>query len=237
MRALEALLSAMACTLGASACVETASANETPSREIATQQAPALPRAAGAFSPSHMATDGPGIIGNVVTETESCSGCHPDAAAQWRTSAHAFGSFNNPIYRVVVDRFRREVGKVESRFCGGCHDIALLVDGAMTADAEIEAGDFRGHGGITCRVCHTIAEARADGNGSYTMTAAPIPIPREGDAASVRLHKERMALALNAPVPPIAYPRVEEGAHSMAFIEACLASREAGGWVDVDRRR
>src|SRR5215471_11710594 len=141
MRAAEALFSAMACALGASACVATASANETPSRETATRPAPLLPRAAGTFSPSHMDTDGPGIVGAVVTETESCSGCHPDAAAQWRTSAHAFGSFNNPIYRVVVDRFRREVSKVESRFCGGCHDIALLVDGAMTADSEIEAGD------------------------------------------------------------------------------------------------
>jgi predicted dehydrogenase len=47
--------------------------------------------------------------------------------------------------------------------------------------------------------------------------------------------EERMALALNAPTPPVAYPRIEDGAHSMAFIEACLASREAGGWVDVAR--
>lgn len=47
--------------------------------------------------------------------------------------------------------------------------------------------------------------------------------------------EERMALALNAPVPPVAYPRIEEGAHSMAFIEACMASRETCGWVDVVR--
>jgi tetratricopeptide (TPR) repeat protein len=129
----------------------------------------------------------------VVTETESCAGCHADAAAQWRSSAHASGSFNNPIYRVVVDRFRSEVGKDASRFCAGCHDVALLVDGAMSG--EVTPTDPRGHGGITCRVCHGIESARPDGNGSYVLASSPIPIPRDGDDESLRAHKARMALA------------------------------------------
>jgi predicted dehydrogenase len=45
--------------------------------------------------------------------------------------------------------------------------------------------------------------------------------------------QERMARALNEPVPPVAYPRIDEGAHTMAFIEACLASQQARGWVEV----
>ncbi|MEP7182780.1 MAG: Gfo/Idh/MocA family oxidoreductase [Betaproteobacteria bacterium] len=47
--------------------------------------------------------------------------------------------------------------------------------------------------------------------------------------------EERMARALGAPVPAHPYPRIEEGAHTMAFIEACLASQASGGWVDVAR--
>ena len=47
--------------------------------------------------------------------------------------------------------------------------------------------------------------------------------------------EEHMALELGLPRPAVPYPRVEDGAHSMAFIEACLASRERGGWVDVAR--
>ena len=47
------------------------------------------------------------------------------------------------------------------------------------------------------------------------------------------LAQERMARARGeaAPMPP--YPHIEEGAHTMAFIEACLESRRRGGWVDV----
>jgi tetratricopeptide (TPR) repeat protein len=131
-------------------------------------------------------------LGDTITETESCAGCHADAAAQWRSSAHAFGSFNNPIYRVVVDRFRAEVGRGASRFCAGCHDVALLVDGAMSG--EVTPADPRGHGGVTCRVCHGIEQVRPDGNGSYALSWSPIPVPRDGDDESLRAHKARMAL-------------------------------------------
>jgi hypothetical protein len=133
------------------------------------------------------------LTGDTVTETESCAGCHPDAAAQWQSSVHAFGSFNNPVYRVVVDRFRGAVGKDASRFCGACHDVALLVDGAMSGD--VAPSDPRAHGGITCRVCHGIASTRPDGNGSYVLDSSAIPIPRDGDDESLLRHKARMAQA------------------------------------------
>jgi tetratricopeptide (TPR) repeat protein len=132
------------------------------------------------------------LRGDVITETESCAGCHADAAAQWRSSAHAFGSFNNPVYRVVIDGFRERMGREPSRFCGGCHDVALLVDGAMAGD--VAPTDSRGHGGITCRVCHGIESVHEDGNGSYALSSSPIPIPRDGDDESLRAHKARMAL-------------------------------------------
>jgi len=45
--------------------------------------------------------------------------------------------------------------------------------------------------------------------------------------------QERMALALGEAVVVRPYPRIEDGAHTMAFIEACLASHEQGAWVDV----
>src|SRR5579859_2307819 len=83
-----------------------------------------LPASHGPLDPSQTAVDGV-TSGSVVTETESCAGCHADVAAEWAASAHAFGSFNNPIYRASVDRFRRVVGKDASRFCAGCHDVAL----------------------------------------------------------------------------------------------------------------
>jgi predicted dehydrogenase len=47
--------------------------------------------------------------------------------------------------------------------------------------------------------------------------------------------QERMARALGEPAPQFPYPRIEDGVHTMAFIEACLASQARGGWVDVAR--
>lgn len=47
------------------------------------------------------------------------------------------------------------------------------------------------------------------------------------------LATERMARAQGVPAPAAPYPRVEDGAHTMAFIEACIASQRSGGWVDV----
>lgn len=45
--------------------------------------------------------------------------------------------------------------------------------------------------------------------------------------------QERMAITLGEPVPDLPYPRIADGVHTMAFIEACLASQVRGSWVDV----
>ncbi len=45
--------------------------------------------------------------------------------------------------------------------------------------------------------------------------------------------QERMARELGEAVAEWPYPRIEEGAHTMAFIEACVASQARGGWVNV----
>src|SRR5579871_1481815 len=55
-----------------------------------------LPESGAQFAPAESRVDG-SLSGEVLTETESCAGCHPDADAEWRSSAHAFGSFNNPV--------------------------------------------------------------------------------------------------------------------------------------------
>ena len=47
--------------------------------------------------------------------------------------------------------------------------------------------------------------------------------------------QERMLRTLGEPVPDFRYPRIEEGAHTMAFIEACLRSQASGRWEAVAR--
>ena len=47
--------------------------------------------------------------------------------------------------------------------------------------------------------------------------------------------QERMARALGDPPPSFPYPKIEDGAHTMAFTEACMASQAGGAWVDIAR--
>lgn len=47
------------------------------------------------------------------------------------------------------------------------------------------------------------------------------------------LAQERIARELGEPAPAFPYPRVEDGAHTMAFVEACLASQRSGAWAEV----
>jgi predicted dehydrogenase len=47
------------------------------------------------------------------------------------------------------------------------------------------------------------------------------------------LAQERMARSLGVDAVAAPYPRIEDGARTMAFIEACVASQASGGWVDV----
>ncbi len=45
--------------------------------------------------------------------------------------------------------------------------------------------------------------------------------------------QDRMTRNLGEPPLSLPYPRIEEGAHTMAFIEACIRSSASGRWEDV----
>jgi len=161
-----------------------------------------LPRAPGAFSPSLVAVDAvdardhrpDSTLGNQLSDVDSCATCHADAAAQWSSSAHSFASFGNPIYRANVEIFRGELGKDASRHCGGCHDMPLMVDGLMTAQAAIPSHDLRSHSGVTCALCHGVKSVTKDGNGSYVLSREPIDAPVMTDPASIARHKAQVSV-------------------------------------------
>ncbi|MBA3464854.1 MAG: hypothetical protein H0T46_33280 [Deltaproteobacteria bacterium] len=132
--------------------------------------------------------------GNMLSDVDSCATCHPDAAAQWGTSAHSFASFGNPIYRVNVELMRHDLGNKTSQHCGGCHDMPLMVDGMMTSGEKIPAEDLRSHSGVTCRLCHGIKSTSKDGNGSYVWSRTPIEAPTLSDPMSVMRHKQQVGV-------------------------------------------
>ena len=170
-----------------------------PSPPAVATAAPLLPEPGeGALAPALARVRPAGVAhgrGSEIADVDACEACHADVAADWRRSAHAFASFNNPVYRVVVEGFRKDVGDKTSQFCGGCHDVALLVDGAMTG-GPVAPEDLRAHAGITCRVCHGIEGARADGNASWDLDTSDIPAPEQGKPDSILRHRSRVGRAV-----------------------------------------
>ncbi len=161
-----------------------------------------IPRAPGKHAPSLVAfapTTGHSeqTAGEQLSDVDSCATCHPDAAAQWSSSAHSFASFGNPLYRVNVERLRAEMGKPASQHCGGCHDLPLLADGMMTASAPIPADDLRSHSGVSCRLCHGVKSATPDGNASYVWDPTAIDAPQLGNASSIARHKQQVTTKLD----------------------------------------
>lgn len=152
---------------------------------------PQFPTAASAFAPSQ-ARIAPGHTwdGDAYLDVDACEGCHASIVEQWRRSPHAHASFDNPFYRVAIDRFRAAAGNLASRFCAGCHDPALLFSGAI--DAAIAPTDPRAHVGVACLSCHLATDTAPDGNGSYTLSPQPLRLPREGDPPSLAAHKAQM---------------------------------------------
>ena len=165
----------------------------TSSRGLAQPELPLLPDPGSSLAPA-LTRVAEGVDAGELADVDACAPCHADAVAQWRTSAHAWASFNNPIYRASIDRFQGELGPERSRFCAGCHDPALLVD--LAIDEPINADDPRAHAGVTCMTCHGIDEVSADGNGSYHLARSVPPIPELDDPTSVAAHRR----AVRSPV-------------------------------------
>lgn len=156
----------------------------------------ALPSAPGAFGPSLVNIVGTGdktSDGTALADVDGCATCHPDAAAQWSTSAHSFASFGNPIYRQSVELARAQLSKTDSQHCGGCHDMPLMLDGLMTK-GEIPSKDLRAHSGVTCRLCHGIQSTTKDGNGSYVWSRTPTGAIDVDDPASIARHKAQVGV-------------------------------------------
>lgn len=122
--------------------------------------------------------------------SESCGRCHPDITEQWASSAHRFASFNNPFYEAAIVRLReptsesnwwldvhRQVsgsrannGELKSRWCGACHDPALLFSGRL--DSHVDRSAVEAQAGLTCLACHAIESIHdRTGNGNYMLRA------------------------------------------------------------------
>jgi tetratricopeptide (TPR) repeat protein len=132
----------------------------------------------GPFFPSAVKTTHGGTVPSEVymgSETCARSGCHPDVYEQWESSAHHFSSFNNQWYRKSIEYMQEIVGPEPSKWCGGCHDPALMQSGMMDQPIEEVIDTPEAQVGLSCTACHMISAVGSTmGQGDYEITVPPL---------------------------------------------------------------
>jgi Flp pilus assembly protein TadD/predicted membrane channel-forming protein YqfA (hemolysin III family) len=116
----------------------------------------------GSFFPSSAQVYGKQKIpSKFFMESDSCKRCHEDIYNQWFSSAHHFSSFNNQWYRKSIEYMQDTIGTQPSKWCGGCHDPAVLYSGLMDTPIKQIVHRPESQAGLGCMMCHSIAEVKS----------------------------------------------------------------------------
>jgi tetratricopeptide (TPR) repeat protein len=125
----------------------------------------------GPFHPAGLETTTRGRIPSAFFMTSRrCADCHADIFRQWSESAHRFSSFNNQWYRKSIEYMQEVIGTRPSRWCAGCHDVALLLNGMMDTPIQEIVHTPEAQVGLACTACHAITQVKDTmGNGDYVV--------------------------------------------------------------------
>ena len=116
----------------------------------------------GPFFPSSAQVyGGEKIPSQFFMESDSCKRCHEDIYNQWNSSAHHFSSFNNQWYRKSIEYMQDTIGTKPSKWCGGCHDPAVLYAGKMDTPIKQIVHNPESQAGLGCMMCHSIADVKS----------------------------------------------------------------------------
>jgi hypothetical protein len=103
-------------------------------------------------------------------ESDSCQRCHADIYNQWYSSVHHFSSFNNQWYRKSIEYMQDVVGTRPSKWCGGCHDPAVLYSGMMDTPIRQIVHRPEAQAGLGCMMCHSIIKVKSTmGQGDFYL--------------------------------------------------------------------
>src|ERR1700730_12846293 len=154
----------------------------------------------GAFFPSSAQVYGrQKIPSKFFMESESCKRCHEDIYNQWNSSAHHFSSFNNQWYRKSIEYMQDRIGTKPSKWCGGCHDPAVLYSGLMDTPIKEIVHRPEAQAGLGCMMCHSIADVKSTmGQGDFyleypklhELAATQNPVARALHDFLIRLNPE-----------------------------------------------
>ena len=154
----------------------------------------------GSFFPSSAQVYGnQKIPSKFFMESDSCKRCHEDIYNDWYSSAHHFSSFNNQWYRKSIEYMQDTIGTKPSKWCGGCHDPAVLYAGMMDTPIKQIVHRPEAQAGLGCMMCHSIANVKSTmGQADFyleypklhELAATKNPIARELHDFLIKLNPE-----------------------------------------------
>ncbi len=147
-----------------------------PSSPPATMAGESMGGAEGPFFPSSVATSTGGRIpSNFFMTSETCARCHQDIFKAWKGSAHHSSSFNNQWYRKSIE-YMQDVNSVQSsKWCAGCHDHAVILNGMMDRPIKEFIHTQEAHTGLACNSCHAITNVGSTmGQGDFHLEYPPL---------------------------------------------------------------
>lgn len=122
------------------------------------------------FPSSAETTSGKTIPSTFFMTSDTCKRCHEEIYNQWFSSAHHFSSFNNQWYRKSVEYMQDVVGTKPSKWCGGCHDHAVLFNGMMDTPIKEIIQTPEAQAGLACTSCHAIVQVKSSmGQGDFLI--------------------------------------------------------------------
>jgi tetratricopeptide (TPR) repeat protein len=130
----------------------------------------------GPFFPSSAETTSGKIIPSTFFMTsDTCKRCHEEIYNQWFSSAHHFSSFNNQWYRKSIEYMQDVIGTRPSKWCGGCHDHAVLFNGMMDTPIKKIIQTPEAQAGLACTSCHAIVHVKSTmGQGDFVIEYPPL---------------------------------------------------------------
>ncbi len=128
------------------------------------------------FWPSSSRTNTGGTIpSDFFMDSKLCGDCHKDAYAQWNSSVHHWGSFNNRFYRRSIEHMQELSGTQGSKWCAGCHDHAVFFNGRFDKPIKDQVDTPEAQNGLGCVSCHSITHVDGSmGNGGFIIEYPPL---------------------------------------------------------------
>lgn len=113
---------------------------------------------------------------NFFLASKTCKQCHAQIYREWKSSMHHFSSFNNQYYRQAIVYMQNvDRGTVQSRFCAGCHDPAILLTGRWKTPIIKQIHTPAAQAGLGCFSCHSIVHVTNTlGDNSFTIEDPPL---------------------------------------------------------------